>query len=216
MLSTPKRISLLATLFAFLFGFVGATPSQANTRMDSLLVNLPQHILPLLNRNARLDLVDYFNAGAKAVAENIHSGESELEALSENYLRIKVTSVSRFEVIRLVDTDTTFLTIETLLSPFKTSRIQRYNAAWGLDSAAHFNNFALESFWAAPDSISAERQAEIKLRLEPLHVFLEADSTTTSLPCPTFYANVCTASLPKECKADAEACLHRVLVALKP
>lgn len=46
--------------------------------LDIYFVNAPKSVLPLLDRTARLDLMDLYASGLPAKAENLYGGQSEL------------------------------------------------------------------------------------------------------------------------------------------
>ena len=103
-----KRTALyLSAALACLFS--GQARAQS---MDSVLVSVPESELPLLERNPRLDMLDLYNSQMEAKGENIFGGASYLTEKDDNYLRIRLTDVSEWELQRLtLDGDTLALRI---------------------------------------------------------------------------------------------------------
>lgn len=66
--------------------------------LATLFVAAPMEIIPLLDRNARLDLVDYFEAGQTARVENRLGGNTEMTVLSDTLLALRMTEVSTIEL----------------------------------------------------------------------------------------------------------------------
>lgn len=58
----------------------------------------PISVLPILDSSARLDLIDYFEAGMTAKVENRYGGSSELTALSDTLVALRLTEASTMEM----------------------------------------------------------------------------------------------------------------------
>ena len=63
----------------------------------------PLAVLPLLNANARMDIVDLYRSKQPAVVENAMGGESRLRKIDNHHLAIQLTPVSRWEMQLLPD-----------------------------------------------------------------------------------------------------------------
>lgn len=63
----------------------------------------PLSVLPLLNANARMDIVDLYRSKQPAVVENAMGGESRLRKIDNHHLAIQLTPVSRWEMLLLPD-----------------------------------------------------------------------------------------------------------------
>lgn len=71
--------------------------------IDSLFLLLPMSELPLLDRSARLDMLDYYAASLPARATNTLGGESVLTAKTDSTLSIHLTDVSDWQLSVLPD-----------------------------------------------------------------------------------------------------------------
>ena len=71
--------------------------------IDSLFLLLPMSELPLLDRSARLDMLDYYAASLPARATNALGGESVLTAKTDSTLSIHLTDVSDWHLTVLPD-----------------------------------------------------------------------------------------------------------------
>lgn len=71
--------------------------------IDSLLLTCPCAELPLLDTNARMDMLDYYAAGMEARGVNRYGGTSLITKKEDDLLTIKLTDVSTW-TLRLVET----------------------------------------------------------------------------------------------------------------
>lgn len=82
--------------------------------LATLFVAAPIELFPLLDRNARLDLVDYYEAGQTARVENRLGGTTEMTALSDTLLALRMTEVTTVELRMANDSTIEFTHIYTL------------------------------------------------------------------------------------------------------
>lgn len=66
--------------------------------IDSLFLLCPMSELPLLDQNARLDMLDYYAAKMEAKGNNVLDGCSILEEKTDSLLKIQLTEVSKWEM----------------------------------------------------------------------------------------------------------------------
>lgn len=98
--------------------------------IDSLFLLAPMTELPLLDRSARLDMLDYYAAGLPANGTNTIGGKSLLTQKNDSTLNIRLTDVSDWTLTVLPDR--TLLCTHTLHLPELPDRItaRRYDAQW--------------------------------------------------------------------------------------
>lgn len=72
--------------------------------LATLFIAVPLTLIPLLDHNSRMDMVDLYDAGQTALVENRYGGESELTALSDSVLTVRLTEVSTLQMRLLPDT----------------------------------------------------------------------------------------------------------------
>lgn len=65
----------------------------------------PISVLPVLDTSARLDLIDYFEAGMTAKVENRYAGTSELTALSDTLVALHITEATSLEMCLTPDSN---------------------------------------------------------------------------------------------------------------
>lgn len=74
-----------------------AQPLRAGL-IDSLFVNAPQDVLPLLGQTERLDLLDLYDYRLKAEVENRLGGRSLLEYKDSSTLRLRISDAESWEM----------------------------------------------------------------------------------------------------------------------
>lgn len=82
--------------------------------IDSLFLMCPLAELPLLDKSARLDLIDYYHAGLPARATNTMGGVTTILEHTERSITLQLTSVSRWQ---LTVTDNGTLRCDHTLTP---------------------------------------------------------------------------------------------------
>lgn len=109
-------------LFLVMASLVGGfLPNQAYAAETDLgpaakfFANMPLSVLELINKNRRLDMLDYYAADSIYRAPNGMEGFSYLETVSPDYLKLSLTPVSELTVsVFPVGNDTIYQCIYTL------------------------------------------------------------------------------------------------------
>lgn len=119
-----KRLILTVTLL------VAMLAGEARTVRD-FLASEPGEVFTTLPRTARLDMLDYYANGTIVRANNNMSGGSQLDTVTDNFLRIHTSAACTVEM-RLMrwKSDTIIAVVETVETPVKDSRITFYNKHW--------------------------------------------------------------------------------------
>ena len=68
-------------------------------------IEMPDSILPYLNKSQRMELVDYVEAKSKPVVLNAFGDTVRIELMTNNYLLVKASEVKTLE-IKLLDDNT--------------------------------------------------------------------------------------------------------------
>ncbi len=120
---TKRLILMVAVMLAMLAG-------EARTVRD-FFASEPGQVFALLPRTARLDMLDYYDNGTIVKANNNMGNDSQLDTVTDNFLRIH-TSAARTVEMRLMQwkNDTIIALVETVETPVKDSRITFYNKHW--------------------------------------------------------------------------------------
>lgn len=137
--------------------FAGAGALQAQ-EAKTCFVNMPDSLSPLLSAVNRADFIDFLESKMKAEVTNTFGGKSEMTELSPDYIRVKLTEQSTWQMKLLPVNDSTKMicTISTVCAPACDSHINFYTTAWKelpalsyLSTLPAINDFIAE----APDSV---------------------------------------------------------------
>ena len=90
-------------LLAIAIGAASLTMS-AQSAAD-LFTSAPQKIFPLLDRNTRLDMVDYFKNGMATPSQNQLDGRSAITEMTPESITVKMTDSSAIQLVELKGLD---------------------------------------------------------------------------------------------------------------
>lgn len=90
--------------------------SADSLTVRSLFQSMPDSLLPYLSRNNRLDFIDFIDSKMKAEVVNELGGTSEMTALTDDSLSIRLNAVSKVDILLLSSTtqERTIVLIRTL------------------------------------------------------------------------------------------------------
>ena len=69
-----------------------------NSHLTAFFIAAPLAIVPMLDRSARMDMIDLFEAGLPACVENRYGGTSRMTTLTDSVLTIELTAVSTLKL----------------------------------------------------------------------------------------------------------------------
>ena len=87
-------------LFVFLWVVLLVTSVQAKSLKD-LWVSMPDSLLPTLDRNLRLELVELEEMGVKPNVKNLLGEECDMDTLTNDYLEFTTSKAARLQMIYL-------------------------------------------------------------------------------------------------------------------
>ena len=79
---------------------VGQVTAQKQTLRD-LFKQTPDSLMPCLSQNNRLDFIDFIDSNMKAEVVNLLGGKSEMTSLADDSLSIRMTPVSKVDLLLL-------------------------------------------------------------------------------------------------------------------
>lgn len=129
---------LLATALTVLQGHRMPEPinsPSAHQGIDSLFVNAPTKVLPLLTRNSRMDMIDYLDYSQPAIVTNRFGGKSEMTTLTDSLIRIRMTDISTWQMqlkVSPVTADTIIEVTHTVCYPDTAVFVTRYSRDWSI------------------------------------------------------------------------------------
>ena len=72
--------------------------SHARLTAAEAFASAPQSVFPLLDKNARLDMIDYFNSGSSTSSRNKLDGTSRIVNLTDDDAKIDMTDASSYHI----------------------------------------------------------------------------------------------------------------------
>ena len=128
-------------LSAMIVAFVAMGQASAQElKMSDVFRQMPDSLLPYLSQNNRLDFIDFIESGMKAKVTNQLDGTSEMTALADDSLSIRMSESLRIDLLLLnlsepVDSvSQAVVMIESFLtdSIYGESRVSYYTPEWQL------------------------------------------------------------------------------------
>ena len=111
----------------------------------------PNTVFPLLEKNTRLDMVDYFNSGLASASSNKLDGKTSITLLSDSDIHFTMSSSSAYQIAILPSKDGDIIAlIETVATPAPDSNISFYTAEWSSIDKPLFNEPGV-SDWLTAD-----------------------------------------------------------------
>ena len=93
-----KWLLLTLCLVASAAGYAGVNENESLTA-SKVFADVPLEVLDMLRPSTRLDMLDYYNqADSILTVKDALSGQSRLEQLTPDYLKVSITPVSTLEI----------------------------------------------------------------------------------------------------------------------
>ena len=136
-----KRLILLISLFVSI--------SLQAQNMKELFVAMPDTLVPLLTKVNREDFGDFLASKMKAEVRNRFGKTSEMTELTDDYLYLKMTSVSSMEMklLPLNDSLKVVCVIQTYQAPVADSKVRFYDTDWKPLEASRFIDLPADSLF---------------------------------------------------------------------
>ncbi|MDE6370461.1 MAG: DUF3256 family protein [Duncaniella sp.] len=116
--------SLLLALTLWLTSAAQLTPAGA-------FASAPSSVIPLLDRNTRLDMIDYFTHSIPTASANRLDGQSIITEMTPTSVTVKLTESSSMQIALLpVKSDTILAVINTVATPGLDSGLSFYTRSW--------------------------------------------------------------------------------------
>lgn len=178
--------------------------------IDSLFVQVPQAELPLLETNARLDMLDLYNYKMLAKGENVFGGNSVMLKKTANHVLVKLSDVSRWEMVRVTFGNTfRYVCIHSLTEGVPYSQCHVYGVDWENVDDVILPKPATELFWVCNDSVSEEQQSRLKFLLADAHVMWHWEDEKENVP-PVLVATLVLPNLDEDMKNATRKCLRSI------
>lgn len=160
----------------------------AQISLRDVWLSMPDGMIPYLNKNLRLEHLDFVDMGVKSEVNHQLNGVSVMDTLTADYTHITLSKSSSLELRLLPVNDSTKIicVVRTFKAPAEESEIRFYDTDWnlltddyGLEKIKNQDNtdteFLLSSFVQRPDTLSTERFEELCKLIEPVMVSASFD-----------------------------------------
>ena len=99
--------------------------------VEEAFTSMPNHLVPMLTSNMRLDMVDYYRAGSSRPTRNVLYDSSRVVYADDSRMEVALSPLSRMELALVpVKKDTLLAVIETVSTPAEDSFVNFYTSDW--------------------------------------------------------------------------------------
>lgn len=155
--------------------------SQAKN-IREIWLSMPDSLISYLDKNKRIEMVDYIDMKVRADVKNSLEGSSVMDTLTHDFLQVTLNEACTLQM-RILPTengDTVFCLTKTLRGPLAESETNIYNQDWQKIKALDFSSQELID---KPDTMSATTFEELKKIMDVpiIEAQLSIDSPTLTL-----------------------------------
>ncbi|MDE7410510.1 MAG: DUF3256 family protein [Paramuribaculum sp.] len=121
------RITFLSVILLALPALVSAAQTPAETAFRTA----PRSVLPMLDTNTRLDMIDYYNSSDNKGAANSLGGRSRVTSMKPERIDISMTDATTYSICVIPSgSDSIIALITTVATPATDSKISFYRSDW--------------------------------------------------------------------------------------
>ena len=168
-----------------LLGLFTMVPLQAQKQAKELFVHIPDSMCPILTSVNRADCIDFIESKMKAKVENRFGRESEMTALTNDYIRMQMSSQSSWQMKLLATSESTqvICTVSTACAPACDSSIQFYTTDW---KELPLNDFlstlpTMDDFLETSDSAFSYKYNDARMKADMLLMKADLSEKDNSL-----------------------------------
>lgn len=179
---------MMKKIFAIITAFVLCCVLEAEAGVREMWVQMPDSMVPYLNKNLRQECIDFVDMGISADVQNTFGANTILDTLTADYLHVTLNQSSTLEMKMLPRQggDSLLCLVRTYMGPERESTIEFYNAAWQrLDMPSPIltgdGKAMVEMLTQRPDTMTAERFSEIRRMFEPVMVSATLSPADTAI-----------------------------------
>lgn len=205
-----KTPALLRLFLAVLLLLPAVSQHAEATTADSLFAHMPREVLPLLDKTAKLDLLDLFNSGLKAAAENIYGGQTEMKEKTATHILLRTSESGTWAMDAVAaQGDTLIVCVQSLKAGGVGSRVQVYTRDWR-PLPTSLPRLKAKDFVTLSPALSADRMLQMQRVLSACPIEATWDAETETLR-----VRPSTEGLTEDERRDAKGCLTEKHYALK-
>ncbi|WP_315320731.1 DUF3256 family protein [Prevotella aurantiaca] len=141
-------------LFILLLVSFSMLPLNAQN-MRQIWLEMPDSIIPYLNRSLRTELADYVTMGMKPEVMNTLQDSTHIEQLTDNYILVHLNHSSRLEIKSL--DESTIAMVQTWCGPIAESKLQLFSNNWEVKPI----ELDIMPTFIKPDTMSQQRYNDL-------------------------------------------------------
>lgn len=123
--------------------------------MRQIWLEMPDSIVPYLNRSLRTELADYVTMGMKSEVMNALRDTTRIEKLTDDYILIQLSNATKLE-IKSLDASTIAM-VQTWCGPLAESKLSLFTNNWEVKPL----NIDVSPMFVKPDTMSQQRYSEL-------------------------------------------------------
>ena len=123
--------------------------------MRQIWLEMPDSIVPYLNRSLRTELADYVTMGMKSEVMNALRDTTRIEKLTDDYILVQLSNATKLE-IKGLDAPTIAM-VQTWCGPLAESKLSLFSNNWEVKPL----NIDVSPMFVKPDTMSQQRYSEL-------------------------------------------------------
>ena len=127
--------------------------------ISDVFTAMPDSVFELLTQKGRRDMLDFYNNHMEAKVRNRLNDYSQLDTLTDDFLRLRLSTSSSAEMklLQTEDSTTIICLVRSITSPVADSRVQFFTTDWQPVRWIELPNPSTKDFFSeAPDSVSRD------------------------------------------------------------
>lgn len=164
--------------------------SASAKSLRDMWVAMPDSLLPTLNANMRLELVELRDMKVKAEVKSLLDSDCVLDTLTSDYLQLTTSKAAlvQMKMLPQVTGDSILCVVKTFAAPEKESEVRFYRQDWSEIEDGQSQMFSIgnlshmpDLLVAKPDTMSESCYRELKLKVEPKMYSAELSASDASI-----------------------------------
>ncbi len=159
-------------------------PMSAAKSLRQLWIDIPDSIIPYLNKSLRTEFIDFVDMEVQADVKNLLMGDSKLDTLTTDYTQITLneSTVLQLKLLPYAWGDSIICFVKTFNAPEKESEVRFYDQKWNQLSTSNFiQKLESSSFIQKPDTMQADSFEVLKEKIEPEMLWAQLDQNDNSI-----------------------------------
>ena len=178
---------------------------HAQVSMRDVWLSMPDSILPYLNKNLRMEHVDFVDMHVKSEVKNLLHENGVLDTLTNDFAAYYLPQSSTLEMKLLTKADSTLMIcmVKTVKAPEAESEIRFFDTSWNPIAAdfglpLHVSEVdILKQFTGKPSDMTDNRFEELSKMIDPVMLSASLDASS-----PVITLRLSTPALTKQEKED--------------